>query len=578
MQEKNNRNDFNFMFQIFEKPYEQKDEINQKNGRLCKLITWMDYMLFCRFLMMLHIFFYVGSAFAETGAITTARQEIDKELISHIKISPTGPNKVGHITIEDRTSGISDSTWLYVKKALEYYRETKPIFIILELNTPGGEVFAAQKISDALKELDIQNDIPVVAFINNWAISAGAMLAYSCRFIAITKDASMGAAAPVLATETGEMKEASEKVNSAIRADFANRARFFDRNPYIAEGMVDKDIILVSRSGQIIKVDDEKQILPTDAMIKPKGKLLTLNSEQLMQYGVADILVLPTKLPAITEQEHESGKWPADKALLFQNPFFAKIPNATIDAYRMDWKTKFFVFLAHPVVSSLLILGLMMGFYLELSHPGFGFPGVLALTCLFLIILSNLSLQIANWLEVILIVTGLLIIIVDLFFLPTFGLLGFVGVLIFLAGLFGMLLPEIGSVRFDFDTNSLNAAGIAFIERLALLCGTIVVGVLLIMLLARYVTPTIASWSRLVLTGSEQEGYIAGWLPEKLPQPGATGEVSSTLRPAGKVMINDNIYDAITIGNFIEKGTPIIVKRLEGSVIVVDEFHEKESA
>ena len=109
-------------------------------------------------------------------------------------------------------------------------------------------MFAAQQISDALKELDTQYGIPVVAYINNWAISAGAMLAYSCRYIVVVKDASMGAAAPVIASETGEMKEASEKINSAMRADFAGgRARFFDRNPNIAEGMVDKDLILVPK-------------------------------------------------------------------------------------------------------------------------------------------------------------------------------------------------------------------------------------------------------------------------------------------------------------------------------------------
>ena len=110
---------------------------------------------------------------------------------------------------------------------MDHFKETKPIFVILELNTPGGEVFAAQNISDALKELDTQYQIPVVCFINNWAISAGAMLAYSCRYITVVKDASMGAAAPVIASETGEMKEASEKINSALRTDFANRAAFF---------------------------------------------------------------------------------------------------------------------------------------------------------------------------------------------------------------------------------------------------------------------------------------------------------------------------------------------------------------
>ena len=161
---------------------------------------------------------------------------VEEKLEKYIHYSPDKQNTVGYIYVGDHETAISESTWLYIKQALEYYKIHPPSFIILELNTPGGEIFAAQKISDALKEMDTQYSIPAVAFINNWAISAGAMLAYSCRFITIVKDGSMGAAEPVYAGEGGKMETASEKVNSAIRADFASRANYFDRNALIAEG------------------------------------------------------------------------------------------------------------------------------------------------------------------------------------------------------------------------------------------------------------------------------------------------------------------------------------------------------
>src|ERR1700722_18626049 len=130
----------------------------------------------------------------------------DQELKEHIFYKQEGPNFIGHIVIDDRTSGISQATWLYVKKALDGYKQSKPIFIILDLNTPGGEVFAAQNISDALKDFDTQNNIPVIAYINNWSISAGAMLAFSCRFIVVAKDGAMGAAEPVIQGESGHME------------------------------------------------------------------------------------------------------------------------------------------------------------------------------------------------------------------------------------------------------------------------------------------------------------------------------------------------------------------------------------
>lgn len=449
--------------------------------------------------------------------------------------------------------------------------------MILELNTPGGEVFAAQKISDALKELDTQYNIPVVAFINNWAISAGAMLAYSCRFITVTKDASMGAAEPIQAGEGGKMVTASEKVNSALRTDFANRAGFFDRNSDIAEAMVDKDIILVKRFGKIVRLDNEEQIRTSgpnpDDIITAEGKLLTLSTGEMMEYGVADILLSPTKTEFITEQEQEKGQWPASKMLLFQSPFFKKIPNAVVDLYKMDWKTRFLALLAKPAVSSLLFLGMLIGFYVEINSPGFGFPGSVALLCLFLIVLASFALEVANILEVVLLLVGLVFIALDLFLIPTFGMLGIVGVIFFFIGLFGMMLPGVGAIDFEFDTQTFNAAGQAFIKRLAWLCGTLVVGVIAIALMARYLMPSFKGFQRFVLAGHEEtamEGYIAGLDPSKLPQPGSKGEVMATLRPAGKVLIGDEIYDTITIGEFIEKGTPIVVVKLDGSVIVVD--------
>lgn len=512
--------------------------------------------------ILLFLLALIGSLSAET---------LDESLRAHIQINPEGENRVGKIVIDDKTSGISQSTWIYVKNALEYYKKQKPSFIILELNTPGGEVFPAQKISDALKQMDIQEGIPVVAFINNWAISAGAMLAYSSRYIAIAKDASMGAAEPVTQDSTSnELKTASEKVNSAFRTDFANRAQFFDRNPDIAEAMVDKDIILVMRGGKFLKLDSDAQIKPDDTVISPKGKLLTLDAKQLMEYHVANIALTPVKLDPITKEDLETRKYSALKEPLFTYPFFHDIPHATMDLYEMDWKTKLFVLLANPLVSSALVLAMMIGFYVEINTPGFGVPGTIALTALFLLALSSFSQEIADRLELILLVTGLLIMIVDLFVLPTFGLLGFIGALLFFAGFFGMLLPGLGSIQFEFDSQTFNAAGEMFLNRLVWLSGTLILGVILLALLARFFKPSAGYLKRFVLQGNEQNGFVAGVPQSTLPPVGTIGKTFSELRPSGKVEIDGVYYDALSTGRYIEKGVQVTVKRHSGGVIVVE--------
>ncbi len=496
------------------------------------------------------------------------------KLKQHIRFSSDQTNKIGLIQVNEKTSQISQSTWVYIKNALEYYQKSKPSFVILELNTPGGEVFAAQKISDALKELDTQYDIPVVAFINNWAISAGAMLAYSCRFITVTKDASMGAAEPVQAGESGQMVTASEKVNSALRTDFANRAAFFNRNSLIAEAMVDKDLILVWRNGKVVKLEKEDAIRPGDDVISSKGKLLTLSSEEMIKYHVVDLLLIPEKVPLITAAEREKGSWPAEKMLLFQTPFFKKIPNAVIDVYQMDLKTRVLTLLTSPAVTSLLFMGMLVGFYVEINSPGFGFPGSMGVVCLSLLIISSFALDVANILELVLLLVGLAFIALDVFLIPTFGILGIVGIVFFFVGLFGMLLPGIETVDFEYDTKTFNAAGEVFMERLVWLSGALVLSAGIIIALATYVMPRFKGFQRFVLAGEEQsseKGYISGADPKTLPQIGREGNAMTSMRPAGKVVFGNEIFEALSSGDYIEKGALVRVVKLDGSTVIVEE-------
>ena len=534
------------------------------------------------------MFALCGGSLAHAGEglypLEVAPAALQAQLKEHIIFKDEGANYVGHLLLP-KDVPISQSTWIYVKTALDYYKELKPSFIILELNTPGGEVFAAQQISDALKEMDTQHHIPVVAFVNNWAISAGAMLAYSCRFIAIAKDASMGAAEPVTFSQEGEMKEAPEKINSAMRTDFANRANFFERDPLIAEAMVDKDVLLVLRHGKIVKLDNDSQLNLTgpnpDRVINPKGKLLTLTAELMKELGVADILLDPQSLALISPEEERTGRWPASKELLFTEPFFEAIPNAIVDSYQMTWREHFFAILATPAIASLLFLGLIIGFYLEFNHPGFGLPGTGALICLFLIVLSSFSLEAVNWLEIALLGLGIVLIAIELFVFPGFGIPGVIGILFALIGLMGMLLPAISLVTFDVDTGNMNAAGEAVLQRLAWLCGTIIVAMLIIAFLAKFIMPKATLFNRLVLNGSEEssQGYTVGF-EHQAPRPAARacGEAVTTMRPAGTVLLNGIPYDALSQGDFIEKGSSIVVVEVEGNKIIVDKVETKKTA
>jgi len=501
-------------------------------------------------------------------------QTFEQKLQKFVKFPEGQSLKVGYIALTNRKEAISDATWIYINQALTFYKKLRPSCIIFEINSPGGEIFAAEQISDALKEMDTQYDIPIICYINNWAISAGAMLAYSSRFIVVAKDASMGAAEPVIMGQGGGPQTASEKISSALRTDFANRAEYFDRNPNLAEAMVDKDLIVVKRHGKIIKLNSEEQIrregLDPDLIISQKGKLLTLNANQLMAFGVADYEIIPQKILPLTDQELETGIWPIAKTSFGQIPFFQ---NAEVISYQQSWQTSFLAFLASPVISSLLMMVLLVSIYLEISTPGFGVAGSLGLIALFFIILSSFALEAIHWLEPILLLFGLALIGLELFVFPTIGILGFVGGVLVVVALVAMMIPGIEKISYDGDT--LNAAGEYVLTRLTWLSGAFLTSLAIIALLSRVVWPKFRLVQRFVLTDEQQSGALVASMSEtpltKVPNVGDMAIVISTLRPAGKIAIGDEEYDAVSTGEFLSEGCEVKVIRIEGHKVIVQE-------
>ncbi|MBI3211628.1 MAG: hypothetical protein HYZ47_02960 [Simkania negevensis] len=489
-------------------------------------------------------------------ALANSLQAADNKLLETPFQIPEGKERlIGYLHI-DKDLPIDESTFLYVKFALEEFRQKKASLILLDLDTPGGEVFSAIKIAQLLHEIDAKDQIPVIAFIDNWAISAGAMLAYSCRFIAITKTSSMGAAEPVLLSSEGKMETASEKVNSALRSEFINLANLYHRNPLIAEAMVDKEMILVFRQGQIVRLEKEEEIETQDQIITRKGKLLTLNAEELWRYQVADLSIESSASPAITEQTIASD------LPLFQHPFFQNLQAAPLLSYS-DWKVDFFSFLKNPLISSLLFLGLIIGGYMELSHPGFGVPGVLALICLSFILLSSFALQTVGQLELILLGIGAALLLIEIFIIPGFGVTGILGILLILFSLFMLTTSSLGPIEWNGDWNFVT---VAFIERIGYFVLTLFIASAVIAMLARYITPVFLRKGK-IISDADQEGFVAASFNRQLI--GKRGVVATELKPAGHIVIENIRYQALSDGGFVDKGESVEVIGGRGAYLIV---------
>ena len=486
-----------------------------------------------------------------------------------IHLSQTEENLIDYLHI-DKARPIDQSTYLYVKFALESFVKKKVSFVLFDIDTPGGEVFSSLQIVELLHQVDVQHRIPVIAFIDDWAVSAGAMLAYACRFIVVLPHSIMGAAEPVFMGQGGQMVSASEKVNSALRAQFATLAAFYGRDPLIAEAMVDKDLTLVWRNGSALQLQGESQIRPSDRIITQEGKLLTLKGSEMMELGVSEAMAPLVALPPITEREREAGAWSAKKSLLFQLPTFKEAPDALLIDYK-DWRLTFFSFLSRPFVATLLLIGLILGIYIELNTPGFGFPGGIAALCLFFILLSSFAIHAVHWIEIILLCLGFVLIALEFFVIPGFGVAGGAGIILTIIALFALMLPRLSHLK-EMGRGSFLFIGDVFMERLAYLFSGVIIASVGILFLVRFFSRH-SSFSKLVLKGEQDKeaGFFSGIPRSLMPDLGAVGRTVTPLRPSGKVAVGERLFNAAARQGYIESGKEIEVFKVEGSKVIVKE-------
>src|SRR5688572_24747858 len=153
----------------------------------------------------------------------------------------------------------------FLARTLREAEEAGAAAVLLDINTFGGRVDAAVAMRDAL----LHSPVRTIAFINQRAISAGALIALACNTVIMTTGGTIGAAAPVVGGGSGETQPADEKSVSYVRSEFRATAETRSRPAAIAEAMVDADVEI--------------------AGVIEKGKLLTLTTSQALEHKVADL-------------------------------------------------------------------------------------------------------------------------------------------------------------------------------------------------------------------------------------------------------------------------------------------------
>ncbi|MFO7613362.1 MAG: NfeD family protein [Bacteroidales bacterium] len=409
---------------------------------------------------------------------------------------------------------IAPPVWRSTKLALEEAVEKEADLVLIEMSTYGGMLESA----DSIRTKILESPIPVYVFINHNAASAGALIAIACDSIYMTPGSTIGAATVV--DQSGQV--VPDKYQSYMRAMMRSTAEAQGRDPNIAQAMVDPRIRIEG--------------------IIDSGSVLTFTASEALTHhfceGIAKNYKEALTLAGITEYEIIEQKLkPMDKVIGF---------------------------LIHPIVSGFLIMIIIGGIYFELQTPGIGFPLGAAVTAA-LMYFAPLYLEgLAEHWEILLFIIGVVLIAVEIFALPGFGVAGITGIVFIITGLILSLLDNVG-----LDFRPVNFSSI--ISAFFLVTISIFLAIVLSYLLTRSLFTQNKLFGTLALdtTMVTTDGYTSSDR-QYLEMIGQTGIAHTILRPSGKVRIENDVFDATALSGYIDKGEKIVVVKYETTQLFVN--------
>ena len=408
----------------------------------------------------------------------------------------------------------------FIKRVISQAESDNAKAIIFDINTFGGRVDAATQIKDAI----LSSKVMTIAYINRRAISAGALISLSCEKIYMTEGGLIGAATAV--DMSG--KKGSEKVISFMREEMASTAEKTGRSKEIARGMVDEELTFTHLllNGDSLMVNDIEG--------RKEGKLISLTTEQAIKYKIAD-----GKAGTITELIKVLGY---SESEIIEN--------------RENWSEKIVRFLTDPVVASLLTTFGFLGILFELQSPGWGIPGIVGLICLVLSLSASYIAQLATMSDMLFIITGLGLIMLEAFIIPGFGIVGIGGIGVMLYGLYLLLIPDIPVGE--------EVLGQAMDGFLIGLIGAVIGLYLLIRVLLKT-----NFWKQLTSPENQIKERVDKNLLDWESFIGEVGSSETDLHPSGWVKIKGKRVFVVSEGDFIEKGEDVKVLSADGNRILV---------
>src|SRR5213595_1354362 len=433
----------------------------------------------------------------------------------------------GDVVVVPVHGEVAPSLLAFLRRAVKTAESNDASAIVFDMNTYGGRLDTATEIVNALNQIQI----PTYTFINTNAGSAGALIAVATQHIYMAPVSAIGAAAPILPTGEDLPATAKEKTISYWSALVRGSAIKNGHNPEVAEAFMNKD----------------KEVKIGDRVVHPKGAVLTLNAQEATEKINGKPLLAEGIVDSVGDLTKRAGL--KDNIMRIEPTGFEQLA---------FWIT---------ALAPLLLLGGILGAYLEFKIPGATWPGVISAICFALFFLGHYLAGLAGWEVVALFVLGMVLVLIEiLFFAHSTIVFGVVGVFLILASLLWTMVDRYPGQNF-FPTGK--ALAVPLLNMFIAIVGSFII----IALLARYL-PRTSIYRRFALMDSNPPGPSLAGVPRQFTTalaltPGTQGTAVTVLRPSGKARFADRVVDVVTEGEFIPSQTPVTVIQTDGMRVVV---------
>jgi membrane-bound serine protease (ClpP class) len=437
-------------------------------------------------------------------------------------------NPDGDVWVIPLKGEVGPTQFYFLRRALKEAHRAGASAVVLDIDTFGGRVDSAMEEMDAL----LSSRLPTFAYVNTKAISAGSLISLATNRIYMHPNAVIGASAVVSGHGQDLQEDMSEKATSMVVAKARGAAAANGHAEDIAEAFVRKESE-VKRGDKTL--DGEKTLLTLNAPDASR----TYGDHPLFAAGIAD------DIESVARQAGLKGAIRRFEPSGFETLAF--------------WLTTF---------APLLMIGGVVGAYIEMKAPGFGIPGICSLICFALFFGGHLIAGLAGWESVVVFAIGVALVLVELLVMPGALVPGIMGVLLIILSLVWAMVdhrpagPD-GSFAWptgeQFERPMLNLVISVF--------GTSVV----VMLLAK-ILPKTSLYNRLVLSAAVPAGEAVSMPVANLGvKTGDLGIASTTLRPAGKATFGSAMHDVISVGTFIPSGASVRVVDVDGTRVMVEQ-------